>query len=169
MTQTSYNNYLINLIELQGQLAAVVTDKVEKASCNNCIELTNLRISNAFIDVLSCYALEKEEYSESVNIATSETIGSLVITKPNIGFNIIPGDSATSDNLPDNTLVTGVTATTITFDHGLIASSSDFNITFSRTNDVVNCITKEQAIAMVDVLNKIHHVTYCVDFILNDY
>jgi hypothetical protein len=169
MTQESYNNYLINLIELQGQLAAVVVDKVEKGSCNNCQHLTNLRIAHSFIDVLSCYALEKEEYSESVDFTTFVTAGDLYVAMPNIGFNIIPGDLATSSNLPDGTKVLNVTDTQIFFDHGFINSTNQFSITFSRTNDVVNCITKEQALGMVDVLNKIFSVNYCVDFILNDF
>lgn len=176
MTEQSYHNYLINISNLQASLGALVADKVEKGSCNNCKSLKDLRISNMFLDILSCYQLEKEEYSEVYSYPACG-IGHLYLTTlTGLPFPIVPGDSVSSIYLPEGTKVTDIVFNTsdnntyIYIDHAFTFSSKvPFDVTFSRTNDVLNCLSIEQVQGMIDTLNKIYNVSYCMDLLLNEY
>lgn len=175
MTQQDYNNLLVNYSYYQGILAADVTRRIRIGSCDNCKLLTDLRLGNIILDVLSCYKLEKdvEIYNQSV-VVGNVILGSFTLAQSNELSGVMIGDDVTAsgptytDILPTGTKVVSIIDKIITFDHAFLYNDKNVTITFSRddTGEINNCISRVEALGLVDVLNKIYNTNYCTDLLL---
>jgi len=170
MTTQDYNNLRINYSYYQGLLASDIVRRIQIGSCDNDKLLKDLRIADIVLNTLSCYQIEKLEYSLTLTISRDASGNNII--SDNIDLHqVIPGDTATSLSLPDGTLVESIDYTNhyIIFDHGIIGNPSNYEVTLSRINDINNCITTDEALSLIDVLNRIYNTNYCVDLILNKY